>query len=93
VLAACESGAQVGFPGDEALGFVSALLARGTAGVVASGVLVPDEHALPVMVALHEHLAQGATLSGALWAARQDVPVDDPVALAAWCAFDAYGAA
>lgn len=93
ILAACESGAQVGFPGDEALGFVSALLARGSAGVVASGVLVPDEQTLPLMCELHARLAAGATLSGALWTARQVLDVEDPAQLATWCAFDAYGAA
>ena len=93
VLAACESGAQVGFPGGEALGFVSALLARGAAGVLASGVLVPDEQVLALMVGVHRALAGGATLTDALWSARQDLDVTEPAQLAAWCAFDAYGAA
>ena len=42
ILASCESGGQVGYRGDEVLGFVSALLARGTAGILASTAAVPD---------------------------------------------------
>jgi tetratricopeptide (TPR) repeat protein len=93
VLAACESGSQVGFPGGEALGFVSALLARGSAGVIASGMLVPDEQVRPLMCALHGRLAAGATVAEGLWTARQALDLEDPVQLAIWCAFDAYGAA
>ena len=93
MLASCESGAQVSVPGDEALGFVSALLSRGSAGVVASGVLVPDLDAVPLMRALHVALAGGATLAQGLHAARAGLDRDDPGAFAAWCAFDAYGGA
>ncbi len=91
VLAACESGAQVLLPGDEALGFVSALLARGCTAVIASDVLVPDEPSLPLMVELHRALAEGSTLARALWTARRVLDTDDPLHLATWCAFDAYG--
>lgn len=91
VLAACESGGQVLYPGDEALGFVSALLARGCRAVLASDVLVPDEPSLPLMVALHRALARGATMAQALHVARQVLDVEDPQQLATWCAFDAYG--
>jgi tetratricopeptide (TPR) repeat protein len=91
VLAACESGAQVLYPGDEALGFVSALLARGCRAVLASDVLVPDEPSLPLMVALHRALTRGATMAQALHEARQVLDTDDPQQLATWCAFDAYG--
>ena len=93
ILAACESGAQVGFPGDEALGFVSVLLARGSAGVLASGLLVPDEQALALMVGVHDSLSRGRTLGSALWEARQSFDPDDPAELLTRCAFDAYGAA
>ena len=43
VLAACEASADVAYTGGELLGFVSALIARGTAGVLGSIQLVPDE--------------------------------------------------
>jgi CHAT domain-containing protein len=92
VLASCESGVQRSVPGDEALGFVSALLARGAAGVVASGVLVPDAGAVPLMRAVHARLAQGDPLWRALHAARCGTDRESPEGLAAWCAFDAYGA-
>lgn len=92
VLAACESGAQVGFPGDEALGFVSVLLARGSAGVLASSLLVPDRQVLPLMTAVHEHLAGGATMASALARARRTLDPQDPEQIVSRCAFDAYGA-
>jgi tetratricopeptide (TPR) repeat protein len=93
VLAACESAVQAGYPGDETLGFVSALLAHGTRGLVASTVLVPDVDAVALMVALHEQLAAGASTATALHRARAGVDVDAPGAFAAWCAFTAFGAA
>ena len=93
VLAACESGAQVGFPGDEALGFVSVLLARGSAGVLASSLLVPDEQVLPFVTDVHRQLARGATLPRALWEARQAQDDADPAHALCRAAFDAYGAA
>lgn len=92
VLAACDSGVQVSYPGDEALGFVSALFARGTAGLVASIVLVPDAGAVPLMRSLHEHVARGAPLGDALFAARATLDLDDPAQYVNWCAFNAYGA-
>ena len=56
ILAACESGSLVGYPGDEVLGFVSALLARGTAGIIASTSAVPDVEAVDLMTAVHRRL-------------------------------------
>ena len=72
---------------------MTALLARGCAGVVASGVLVPDAEVLPLMCALHARLTAGDTLAQALWSARSALDPTEPAQLAAWCAFDAYGAA
>ena len=62
VLAACDSAADVAYEGDEMLGFVSALLARGTTALVASVVPVPDLDAVPLMVALHEQLGRGVAV-------------------------------
>jgi hypothetical protein len=70
VLAACDSAADVAYEGDEMLGFVSALLARGTTALVASVVPVPDLDAVPLMVALHEQLGRGVAVGPALHAAR-----------------------
>jgi tetratricopeptide (TPR) repeat protein len=93
ILAACESGADVAFEGNEVLGFVSTLMARGTAGVVASSVVVPDEDLLPLMTALHTAIAQRQPLAKALHTARASIDVADPKQFVASCAFNAFGAA
>jgi tetratricopeptide (TPR) repeat protein len=93
ILAACESGADVSFDGNEVLGFVSTLMARGTAGVVASSVLVPDQDLLPLMTGLHTAIADGQTLANALHTARASIDPADPKQFVAWCAFNAFGAA
>ncbi|MEH1128229.1 CHAT domain-containing protein [Micromonospora sp. CPCC 206061] len=93
VLASCESGADATYAGDEVLGFVSALLARGTAGIVASAAAVPDVAAIDLMCGLHEHLNKGRTLAHALFEARESLDRDDPGAYVSWCTFGAHGAA
>ena len=92
VLAACDSAVQTTFAGDESLGFVSALLARGTRGLLASTVLLPDLDTVPLVLALHEQLRGGAPISTALHRARQAMNPDNPGELVASCAFQAYGA-
>jgi CHAT domain-containing protein len=93
VLASCQSGADVAYAGDEVVGFISSLLARGTAGVVAGVAAVPDVAAADLMVALHERLAGGGTLAHALYDARRGFDHDNPGAYVNWCTFSAYGAA
>jgi hypothetical protein len=93
VLASCQSGADVSYAGDEVLGFVSALLARGTAGIVASVAAVPDVSAVDLMCAMHEHLLKGRTLAHALFETRAHIDREDPAAYVSWCTFNAYGAA
>jgi CHAT domain-containing protein len=93
VLASCQSGADVAYAGDEVVGFISSLLARGTAGVVASVAAVPDVAAVDLMLALHERLTAGHTLAEALFHARTALNHDDPGAFVNWCTFSAYGAA
>jgi tetratricopeptide (TPR) repeat protein len=93
VLASCQSGADVAYAGDEVVGFISSLLARGTAGVVASVAAVPDVAAVDLMLALHERLSKGHTLAEALFHARTALNHDDPGAFVNWCTFSAYGAA
>jgi tetratricopeptide (TPR) repeat protein len=93
VLAACESGSLVGYPGDEVLGFVSALLARGTAGIIASTSAVPDVEAVDLMTAVHRRLARGDTLARALHEARGSTDIEDPGSFVNWCTFNAHGAA
>jgi len=93
VLASCQSGADVSYDGDEVLGFVSAVLARGTAGVVASVAAVPDVAAVDLMCGLHERLRKGRTLAHALYEARECLDRDDPESFVNWCTFSAHGAA
>jgi tetratricopeptide (TPR) repeat protein len=92
VLAACDSAADVSYAGDELVGFVTALLARGTAGVVASAIAVPDTDAVPLMRGLHQRIAAGEPMATALHGARAEHGVDDPRGFVNWCAFTAYGA-
>ena len=93
VLAACEASADVAYAGGELLGFVSALIARGTAGVLGSIQLVPDDATARFMLRVHEHLRDGVTLAAALHGARGSLDRDDPADLVNWCGFTAYGAA
>ncbi len=93
VLAACESSADIAYQGGELLGFVSALIARGTAGVLGSTQLVPDEATARFMVRVHEQLRGESTLAEALHAARASLDLDDAADLVNWCGFTAYGAA
>jgi CHAT domain-containing protein len=93
VLAACDSGSDVSYEGNEVIGFVSTLMARGTAGVVASSVVVPDQDLLPLRTGLHTAIGNGQTLSHALHAARASVDSADPTQFVPWCAFNAFGAA
>ncbi len=92
VLAACDSAADVAYAGDELLGFVSALLARGTTGVLASTVAVGDVESVDLMAEVHRGLADGRTVADALHAARGRLDVADPRQFVHWCAFGAYGA-
>jgi CHAT domain-containing protein len=93
ILASCESGAQVHYAGDEVLGFVSALLARGTAGVLASTAVVPDVASTGFMTAVHKQLARGDSLAVALHTARASLDIGDPATFVNWCTFSAHGAA
>ncbi len=82
VLSSCNSavGAPTGV--DELLGVVSALVALGSAGVVASVVPVDDPATVPFMLALHERLPR-ESLGRALAGARHDVESDPGAALTA----------
>jgi CHAT domain-containing protein len=93
LMAACESGRDVSYGGNEMPGFVSTLMAKGTAGVLASSVVVPDEDVSPLMTALHSAIVKGATLAQALHTARASVDATDPKQFAASCACNAFGAA
>jgi CHAT domain-containing protein len=94
VLAACEAAVDGSYQGNEVLGFVSALMARGTTAVVASVVPLPDGATITLMRHLHEHLHTGATMATALHQARAEALAvsTDPGIFAAWCGLTAYGA-
>ena len=90
VLSSCSSAIGVAVGADELLGLVSALIALGSAGVVASVVPVNDPATVPLMTALHDHLRAGSDLAGALTLARHAVS-DNPVAQATAYSFIALG--
>jgi CHAT domain-containing protein len=69
VLSACDLGLADVRPGDETLGLVTALLAAGSATVVASVARVADETARATMVGFHRAVAGGAAPAEALAAA------------------------
>ncbi|GIF22102.1 hypothetical protein Ate02nite_48320 [Paractinoplanes tereljensis] len=66
VLASCELGLTEVRPGDETCGMASALLAAGTATVVASVGRVADEAATDAMIGFHQALAAGRAPAEAL---------------------------
>jgi CHAT domain-containing protein len=74
VLCRCELGMSDARPGDESFGLASALLAAGTATVVASVSRVADRTAMAIMVAFHRAVTGGASPATALSSAIRDEP-------------------
>ncbi|WP_300012446.1 CHAT domain-containing tetratricopeptide repeat protein [Pseudonocardia sp.] len=93
VLASCDSAADTSYAGDEVLGFVGALLSRGTAGLVASIVPVGDSESIALAAHLHRGLADGLRMTDALHRARAALDTSDPRGFVNWCGFTAYGGA
>lgn len=91
VLAACDLGAQGRLVGSELEGVLAALLLGGAAGVVAAVVSVPDVATRGYMADLHEELATGTSLSGAVHRARTNRDLSDPVEFVTSVAFSCYG--
>jgi tetratricopeptide (TPR) repeat protein len=92
VLSSCSSAVGLAVGADELLGLVSALIALGSAGVVASVVQVNDPATVPLMTALHDQLRAGADLASSLATARREVSArGDPVAQATAYSFIALG--
>ena len=77
VLSACESGLSDVRAGDELMGLTATLLALGTATIVASVTVVPDETTKALMTAFHGYLAVGAEPADAL--ARAQASAGDDV--------------
>jgi tetratricopeptide (TPR) repeat protein len=92
VLPACRSGVVAAIGGQDVIGFASALLTQGTAGVIASIADVDDAATVQVMLDLHSGLADGLRLDEALAGARR-AAYDDPVRHATAVLFAAMGAA
>ncbi len=90
LLSACDSGVLAPVGAGELLGLVAALLAVGTAGVVASVAVVNDEATVSVMVDAHAGLEAGDDLASALLRARSAAG-GDPVREGAAAAFLALG--
>lgn len=91
VLAACDSATGVGYDGDEVLGFVSALMARGTQALIASVAPVGDVEAVELNAALHRELRAGRSMTQALHAARSEQDTAEPRSFVNWCATTAFG--
>ena len=75
VLSSCSSALGGPSGADELLGLVSALVALGSSGVVASVVPVNDPATVPLMLGLHGRLRAGDDLAGALAQARASAGV------------------
>jgi hypothetical protein len=74
VLSACQSGLSTVRPGDEVMGFVTALLGLGARTVVASLAPVDDRASHDLMVAFHQQLGDGDHPAAALAKARARSP-------------------
>ena len=84
MLASCSAAVAEVRPGDELMGLAAALLAQGTAAVIAPLLPVPDEATRPAVLAVHRALRAGAGPAAALAAAGRDGA--DPVTAAAFAA-------
>ncbi len=92
LLTSCETAAE-GFAGhDDVLGFTTAVMAAGTAGVLAAVEPVDDAATVGLSLVVHEQLAAGADLAGALLAART-AATGVPLATSTAWSFLAVGAA
>lgn len=91
ILSSCDSAVLAPAGADELLGLTSTLAPLGTAGIIASVGPVNDQATVELMLALHRHLRQHATLAEALREARRDTG-SDPVRIATGWSFIALGA-
>ncbi|MFI7587572.1 CHAT domain-containing protein [Spongisporangium articulatum] len=94
VLAGCDTGRLAVRAGDELLGLVATLLARGARQVVASVVPVPDAETAPLMRAFHAELVAGVSAAQALSRAQSALQDDGhpAAAVAAAAGFVCIGA-
>jgi len=92
VLAACSSAVSHVTAGEEILGLAAALLAQGTASLVAPVVPVPDVETRPLMTSFHAGLRAGLSPARALAEAQQRYRLDSPQARAGAAGFVCLGA-
>ena len=71
MLSSCESGLSAVHAGDELMGFTAAMLALGTATVIAAVIPVPDAATRGLMLALDHELSRGTAPAEALVSARE----------------------
>src|SRR5262249_36671703 len=92
IFSSCDSGVLAPAGADELLGLPHPLAPRGAAGIVAAVVPVNDQATATLMVPLHRHLRDGATLAEALRRTRDGTEREPVLAATAW-SFIALGAA
>lgn len=92
LLPACQSGVAQVLPGNELMGFTSALLSMGTQTVIASVLLVPDHAAGAHMVNVHNALRRGAQPADALATATAEIDATDAAGFVTRAAFTCFGA-
>ena len=92
IFSSCDSGVLAPAGADELLGLAHTLAPLGTAGIVAAVVPVNDQATATLMVPLHRHLRDGATLAEALRRTRDGTEREPVLAATAW-SFIALGAA
>jgi len=92
VLASCDTGRPQVVAGEEILGFTAALLAGGTATLVAPVVPVPDAETTPLMLAFHRLLRAGRSPAEALARAQAEMSTGDTAACAGAAGFVCLGA-
>lgn len=92
IFSSCDSGVLAPAGADELLGLAHCLAPLGTAGIVASVVPVNDQATATLMVTLHRHLRDGASLAEALRLTRDGTEREPVLAATAW-SFLALGAA
>jgi CHAT domain-containing protein len=91
VLASCNSGTQQTYDGDEVLGFASAMMCNGSAGIVAAEMPIPDDACAAAMSVLHHRIRLGDSLAAAVWGARSALDGGGPEEYVAGCVLTAYG--
>ena len=92
VLAACNSGRNAVYAGDELLGLAATFLGHGTRQVIGSVIPAPVQETAPLMAEFHRLLTTGSTTAEALAGAQRAAAAEGGAALTAAAAFVCVGA-